>query len=75
MGRRPYRGMQRDTIEYIQAMLAQLRELAKGEDCTMLAYLIEMACIEASDVIYGRQADYDVDVKSGNLQQKGNGTA
>jgi len=37
------------TLEYIQAMLAQLRGMAELERCDVLAYLIDMACVEASD--------------------------
>lgn len=41
-----------ETIDYIRAMLEQLYPLAKTQGCEMLAYLIEMACIEASDIAY-----------------------
>jgi hypothetical protein len=34
-------------------MLRQLRTMAEAERCDMLAYLIEMACIEASDLLRG----------------------
>lgn len=37
----------------MQAMLGQLRTMAEAERCDMLAYLIEMAYVEASDIIRG----------------------
>ena len=42
-----------DTLDYIQSMLGQLRNMAEAERCDMLAYLIEMAYVEASDIIRG----------------------
>jgi hypothetical protein len=36
-------------------MLGQLRTMAEAERCDMLAYLIEMAYIEASDIIRGER--------------------
>ena len=45
-------GKRRDeTLDYIQSMLGQLRKMAETEDCDMLAYLIEMAYLEASDIL------------------------
>jgi hypothetical protein len=44
-----------DTLEYMQAMLGQLRTMAEAERCDMLAYLIEMAYIEASDIMRGER--------------------
>ena len=44
-----------DSLDYIQSMLAQLRTMAEAEQCDMLAYLIEMAYIEASDIIRGQR--------------------
>lgn len=41
-----------ETIDYIRAMLEQLYPMAKTQGCEMLAYLIEMACIESSDMAY-----------------------
>jgi hypothetical protein len=40
-----------ETLDYAQSMLAQLRTMAKNEGCDMLAYLIEMAYVEASDIL------------------------
>ena len=37
----------------MQSMLGQLRTMAEAERCDMLAYLIEMAYVEASDIIRG----------------------
>ena len=42
-----------ETLDYIQAMLAQLRSMAETEDCDVLAYMIEMAYIEAGDIARG----------------------
>jgi hypothetical protein len=39
------------TLEYVKAMLAQLRAMAEAEKCDMLAYLIEMAHLEASETL------------------------
>ena len=36
-------------------MLAQLRTMAEAEQCDMLAYLIEMAYLEASDILRGER--------------------
>lgn len=44
-----------ETIEYIQSMLGQLRLMAQGERCDMLAYLIEMAYLEAGEVMRGER--------------------
>jgi hypothetical protein len=44
-----------DALDYLQAMLGQLRTMAEAERCDMLAYLIEMAYIEASDIIRGER--------------------
>jgi hypothetical protein len=44
-----------EALDYIQAMLGQLRTMAHGERCDMLGYLIEMAYFEASDIIRGER--------------------
>ena len=50
----PFPGKRRtDTMDYLQSMLGELRTLAEAERHDMLAYLIEMAYIEASDIIRG----------------------
>lgn len=36
-------------VEYIAAMLSQLRLMAQSKDLTILAYLIDMAQIEAGE--------------------------
>jgi hypothetical protein len=46
-----------ETLEYIRAMLRELRSLAKGERAEMLSYLIEMAYVEASDLLRNENAD------------------
>ena len=40
-----------ETLDYIQSMLAEMRTMAQSERCDMLAYLIEMAYLEASDIL------------------------
>ena len=44
-----------DTLDYVQSMLRELRTMAEAERCDMLAYLIEMAYIEASDIVRGER--------------------
>jgi hypothetical protein len=44
-----------DSLDYIQSMLGQLRTMAEAERCDMLAYLIEMAYVEASDIVRGER--------------------
>ena len=44
-----------ETLDYMQSMLAQLRSMAEAERCDMLAYLIEMAYVEASDIVRGER--------------------
>ncbi|PWJ85798.1 hypothetical protein C7441_102244 [Pseudaminobacter salicylatoxidans] len=44
-----------DTLDYMQSMLGQLRTMAESERCDMLPYLIEMAYVEASDIIRGER--------------------
>lgn len=38
-------------VEYIHAMLGQLRVMAEGEKHDMLAYLIDMARVEAGEIL------------------------
>lgn len=44
-----------DTLDYVQSMLGQLRQMAEAERCDMLAYLVEMAYVEVSDIIRGER--------------------
>ncbi len=53
-----------DTLDYLQSMLGQLRTMAEAERCDMLAYLIEMAYLEAGDIIRGERP-FSSPVKSG----------
>ena len=47
-----------ETLDYLCSMLAQLRAMAEAERYDMLTYLIEMAYVEASDILRGdRPAD------------------
>jgi hypothetical protein len=42
-----------ETLDYMQSMLGQLRTMAEAERYDMLAYLIEMAYVEAGDIARG----------------------
>lgn len=42
-----------ETLDFIQSMLGQLRTMAEAERLDMLTYLIEMAYVEAGDIIRG----------------------
>ncbi|MCB1430357.1 MAG: hypothetical protein KDJ66_14735 [Nitratireductor sp.] len=44
-----------ERISYIQSMLGEMRTLADAERCDMLTYLIEMAYVEASDILRGQR--------------------
>lgn len=44
---------QSDQLDYVQSMLTQLRVMAQTDGHDMLAYLIEMACLEAADAMRG----------------------
>jgi hypothetical protein len=45
-----------ENIAYIRHMLAELRSVSENEGAEMLCYLIEMAYVEAGDVLSGRRA-------------------
>ena len=40
-----------DTLNFMQSMLLQLGQMARGERFEMLAYLIDMSYVECSDLI------------------------
>jgi hypothetical protein len=44
-----------EKIAYLHQMLGELRIVAKDEGADMLCYLIEMAYVEASDLLTGRR--------------------
>ena len=44
-----------ETLDYLQSMLGQLRTMADAERYDMLAYLIEMAYLEATDAMRGER--------------------
>jgi len=70
---RPYQNPRRtDTLDYIQAMLGQLRTMAEAERCDMLAYLIEMAYVETGDIIRGERPER---IHKNTVSQKRNGVA
>lgn len=43
------------SIAYLHTMLGQLRQVAQAERADMLCYLIEMAYVEAGDILAGRR--------------------
>ena len=52
---REIRQARSDRLRYIQAMLGELRTMAEVERSDLLTYLIEMAYIEASDIVRGQR--------------------
>ena len=44
-----------ESLEYLRSMLGQLARWRKPERADMLAYLIEMAYLEASDILRGER--------------------
>lgn len=44
---------QSEKLQYIRSMLGQLRAMAEAERYDMLSYLVEMAYIEATDIMSG----------------------
>ncbi len=53
--RQLYTRRRTETLDYMQSMLGQLRTMAEAERCDMLAYLVEMAYLEVSDIIRGER--------------------
>lgn len=45
-----------ETLEYIQAMTDEMATMAKRENCEVVAYLLELASIEASKVLRASQS-------------------
>ena len=45
-----------EALDYMQSMLGELRTMAKAERYDMLAYLVEMAYLEASDLARAERA-------------------
>lgn len=63
-----------ESLEYLRSMLGQLREMAQAERADMLAYLIEMAYLEASDILRGERP-VRLDERSHLANQKRNSAA
>ena len=63
-----------ESLEYLRSMLGQLREMAEAERAVMLAYLIEMAYLEASDILRGERP-VRLDERSHLANQKRNSAA
>lgn len=47
-------GSSRENIAYVKQMLAELAHVARNERAELLAYLLEMAFTEASDLLTDR---------------------
>lgn len=47
-------GSSRENIAYIRQMLAELAQVARNERADLLAYLLEMAFTEATDMLSDR---------------------
>ncbi|MGV3551869.1 MAG: hypothetical protein ACO1PQ_19015 [Rhizobium sp.] len=57
-------GPSRENIAYIRQMLAELAHVARNERAEMLAYLLEMAFTEASDLLSERSVKGERDSAS-----------
>ncbi|WP_274629192.1 hypothetical protein [Arvimicrobium flavum] len=44
-----------ETLDYVQSMLGQLRGLTQANGHDMLTYLIDMAYVEAGDILRGER--------------------
>ena len=51
----------REHILYIKQMLAELAQVARNEKADLLAYLLEMAFTEATDLLNGRSDSIKVE--------------
>jgi len=51
----PNHKIREEKLRYVQAMLGELRTMAEAERCDMLSYMIEMAYVEASDIVRGQR--------------------
>lgn len=60
-----------DTLEYIQSMVDELAGMAKRERCEVIAYLLELASIEASEILRASEAG---STGSDSGYDEGNGT-
>lgn len=61
-----------ETLEYIQSMVDELAHMAKRERCEVIAYLLELASIEASEILRASEAGRIGSVAG---HDEGNGTA
>lgn len=52
-----------DSLHYLQQILGELRAIAEADRYAMVAYLIEMAYIEVSDMIGGKRPSRPQDQK------------
>ena len=48
-----------ETLHYVHSMLGQLRGLSESGKYDLLTYLIDMAYIEAGDIIRGERPSFD----------------
>lgn len=59
---RPEKPRKEQNIAYIRQMLGELGTVARNENADMLCYLIEMAYLEAGDILDGSRPVSRVDV-------------
>lgn len=57
-------GPSRENIAYLRQLLAELAHVARNERAEMLAYLLEMAFTEASDLLNERSVKSERDSSS-----------
>lgn len=60
----------KDNLVYIQEMLVELRQVADKEGEDMLCYLIEMAYLEAGDILT-KKPDGELDVRADGHSSSG----
>lgn len=66
----PMSNSKKDNLVYIQEMLVELRQVAEKESEDMLCYLIEMAYIEAGDVL-NKKTSGELDVRAKGHKSSG----
>lgn len=58
------------TLDYLHSMLGQLRGMAEAERCDVLAYLIEMASVEAGDILRSERMRQGKGSRGSRVSQK-----
>lgn len=52
---RPITAAEQDGLEYIRDLARELAAIAKARDFELVEYLLEMTCLEASDLLVGKR--------------------